>query len=397
MARFRPVEILKGKLKLKGKNVFTQSLVVTQFVLSIFLIITTVIMNHQVNYMIKADPGFDREGIVVIRNHEEDEIARERTVKLFKDSLEPYKNILIISESSRQLGQEKYLTFSIKENGENFRAHNIRVSFDYFKTLKIDVIKGRSFSEEMPTDKSGVVINESFARQLGVEDCIGLTLKEGTFERHPMKIIGIVKDYYLKSLHYTISPVLHYMNLIEARDRFSFIYVRILPHNISATMDLLRSTWKKLEPERPFEYSVLDKDFEAQYGSERRWRAIVFFSSIFAILISLMGIFGLTSITFSNRIKEVGIRKVLGASVNGMVLLLSKDLIRWILFANCLAWPLAYFIMNRWLQNFAYRINMTVWPFILSTSLAVLLAIITISYQIIKTALANPVDALRYE
>lgn len=397
MSRLKPAESLKGKKDSGGNNPFTRSLIVMQFAVSIMLFIGSMVMGRQIRHLIRADPGFHKSGVVVIPGGPEEDQSRARILPLLKARLEASPHVTGISESSRLMGLDKYMRFQIKAGEEEFEAHNIRVSHDFFKTLGIDITAGRDFNKNMPTDIEAAVVNECFARRLGGDRCIGMILDKGTFAYHPLTIIGVVRDYHLRSLHHEMTPTVHYLPTIEAKDAASHIYIRTRGQNLPAALSNIRSAWEEVEPERPFQYSFLDKDLDTRYRADKRWGAIVRISSLFAALISGMGIFGLTSLSVSRRIKEVGIRKVLGASAGGMMFHLSRELAAGVILANVLAWPAAFWVMTHWLQGYAYRIRLTPWPFLLSGSAALLLAGIAASWHIIRTARADPVHALRSE
>jgi len=397
MSGFKPIEILKGRLTLKGNQLFTQSLVVIQFTLSISLIISTIILSRQIHFMIHKYPGFDKEGVVVMRPGTR---QVSRLLRLLGNQLKSHENIIHVSGSNTKLGRERSgMAIGIERDGDVVWVNHISVDYDYFKTLGIEFTEGRDFSRMHSTDSSSVIINESLARVLQIEDPIGKSL-EGinmppmvrALTQTPLPtIIGVVKDVNIRSLHSEANPAYHVLGGI------SYIYIRISQQDVNRTMKLLHAAWRDLEPDRPFEYTFLDKDLKAQYQNEKRWNAIVRNASMIAILISCMGIFGLTSLTFNRRIKEIGVRKVLGASIPEIVLLLLKRIILWVMIANIIAWPIAFFAMQRWLQNFSYRIEITMGIFILSAVLTMGIALVTVSYQSIKAAVTNPVDVLRYE
>jgi putative ABC transport system permease protein len=274
------------------------------------------------------------------------------------------------------------------------------VDYEFIKTLDIEMVAGRSFARDYPTDASGAfILNEAAVKQLGWESpaaAIGKPFERlygsGVGERATGVVVGVVKDFHFKSLRSTIEPL-----VIHIWQWMNYILVRIHPEHISESMAFLERTWQSFDPEHPFEYSFLDDHFDGLYRMEQRQSKIFGALSLLAIFIACLGLFGLVSFTTEQRTKEIGVRKVLGASVPNIVLLLSKEFFVLVVVANLVAWPLAYYAMNRWLQNFAYRIDIHWWVFLLAGGLALTIALLTLSAKAIKAALANPVDALRYE
>jgi putative ABC transport system permease protein len=261
----------------------------------------------------------------------------------------------------------------------------------------MELIAGRNFSKEFPSDSSdAVIVNEALAKEFGWDDAIGRKISgfrnvQGLEEP---TVIGVVKDFHFLSLHNEIAPVILHVN---PNWPIRYILVKIANANVPQTLALLRDTWHRVSPNAPFEFYFLDEDVENQYRAETRWGKIVGYASVLAIFIACLGLFGLATLTAAKRIKEIGIRKVLGASVAGLAGLLSKDFVKLVLAANLIAWPIAWYAMNKWLQNFAYRTDINWWVFALAGGLALLTALLTVSTQAIKATLANPVEALRYE
>jgi putative ABC transport system permease protein len=259
--------------------------------------------------------------------------------------------------------------------------------------MGIKIAAGRNFSSLSGNDDSDtILINEESARRFGWDNPVGKTIRNLS-DNKTKKIIGVVRDFHLRSLHYGISPL--YIDYVPSR--FRFISIKLIPGDISKTLAFLNKKWQEIDPEHTFEYFFLDKTFDSQYKAEDRLIRIFSYFTFLAIFIGCSGLFGLSSYTSEQRTKEIGIRKALGASISGITLLLSKEFTKWVLMANLIAWPLAYLAMNRWLQNFAYRINIGLGTFVLSALLAFIIALLTIGYQAVKAARANPVDALRYE
>lgn len=389
MSTFRPVEIFKGKLKIGGKNLMTRALVVVQFSLSVFLIISTIIMGRQINFMINKDPGFNKEGVVSIASQEPNAKVGNNILRLFRERLSQQPNILSITGTSVPFGDAA--VFPFKKDGRTIDAYQNRIDYDFFKTLGIEVVQGRAFSPEFPTDVNGVVVNEKLVKELEIDDPIGKPL-EGFYMR--LTIIGVVKDYNIEDFRHGIAPALHH---IKPTWDLAYIYVRISPTNISETLSLMEKTWRSIQPNKPFLYGFLDEAMEAMYNEEKRWRAIVGYSSALAILIACMGIFGLTSVSVDRKTKEIGIRKVLGASERQIVYMVIKEFIWLVGLANIIAWPLVYYAMRILLDNYYYRIPLGSQYFILAGILSYIIAGLTTIFLAAKTAVANPVESLRYE
>ncbi len=389
MSRFRPVEILRGKLRIRGKKPLTRALVVVQFALSIFLIIATIIMGRQIHFMLTADPGFNKEGVVVISVQESEAKASNAILKLFRERLSQQPNIVSISGTSTRIGNVGVYPF--KKDGREVEVYQNRVDYDFFKTMGIEVVQGRTFSPEFATDTEGVVVNEKLLKELGIEDPLGKPLK-GYYI--PLTIIGVVRDYIFDDFRNSILPALHH---IKPTSRIGQMLVRISPENISGTLSLLEKTWKEIQPNKPFLYSFLDDAMEAMYNEEKRWGAIVGYSSALAIIIACMGIFGLTSIAVNRRTKEIGIRKVLGATVPQIIDILIREFIWLVGIANIISWPLAYFAMKALLDNYYYRISLGLQYFIMAGVLSLLIAGLTTIFLAARAAVANPVESLHYE
>jgi len=250
-------------------------------------------------------------------------------------------------------------------------------------------VEGRNFSWDLSTDTSHCILNEEAVKQMGLDSPLGKWLRHG----EKGEIIGVVKNYHFMPFTYEIQPLM----LLYNPQLFRYAMVRIRGMNIPQTIGSLEKLWKKFAPEYPFEYHFLNEDFDTIYQNERRMDEVFRYFTFLAVFISCLGLFGLASYMTEQRTKEIGIRKVLGASISGVILLLSKEFTKWVVLANVIAWPVAYFAMNRWLQGYAFRVNISLLTFALAGMLALFISLLTVSYQAIRAALANPVDSLRYE
>ncbi|NIM90224.1 MAG: FtsX-like permease family protein [Candidatus Aminicenantes bacterium] len=395
LSSLQPVKVLKGSVPLSsGSSLFRKVLVVSQFALSIFLIIGTAIIYRQLNYMKNRDMGYDANQLIFIY------VQRDLTAKYesVKNELLKNSNILSVTRSLQvpsNIGSTvSALDWEGKNPDESVSMNWDIVDFDYFETLKMEMVQGRGFSREFGSDVSGAyIVNEEAAELMGMESPVGKRL---SVFRNEGKVIGVVKNFHFKSLHNEITPFVFWMNPGWA-SMMSCLFVRVAPSNISETLEYVKSVGTKFSPAYPLRYQFMAERLDRLYNRERLMGKIISYFALLAIVISCLGLFGLASFMTERRTKEIGIRKVLGSSVSKVVFLLSKEFTKWVLVANVIAWPVAYYLMSRWLQNFAYRASLGFWIFIMSGVLILVIALLTVSYQAIRAATANPVDALRYE
>jgi putative ABC transport system permease protein len=394
LSSFQAISALKGALKSRGgRAFFRRILVVTQFSLSIFLIIGTLFVFRQINFMMNRELGYNKENILCVPMR--GQLARNYPA--FKTRLQENPSIISMARANttpdiKQSSIADYdITWDGREEGDNFPGINVMgVDADYLKTLNMEMAEGRFFSEQIQTDSTDSwVINEAAAAAMGLESPLGTGVYWADYKG---KIIGVIKDFHFSSLREEIEPLLMRMNLWMDN-----ILVRIRSDNIPGTIGFIRMTLKDLLPHYTFEYEFLDTRIENLYRTEQRMEKILTFSTIIAIFISCLGLLGLASFTAEQRTKEIGIRKVLGSTVAGVVFLLSKEFIKWVLLANLIAWPLAYLAVHSWLENFAIRTRIEWEIFLLAGILALVISLLTVCYQSIKAALANPIDSLRYE
>jgi len=386
LSRFHPVDIFKGKMKLSGKNFFTRFLVILQFALSIFLIISTMMLGRQINFMVNQDLGYNKDNTIIVK----DINASENIYDRLKNYLSTSPGIKEISGAVSSLDGYFWMD-SIRFQNKSYSVFFNRIDENYFKTLEMDVLRGRNFSAERPTDRQAVIVNETLVKKLKIADPIGEMIElQGNF----FPIIGVVNDYHMQAKRVEIHPAIHFL---DPSHNFQFMMIRFSSSEISRILADVRSAWKELQPDRPFTYSFLDEDVEAQYVKEKRWNRIVGYSSVMAVLIACLGVFGLTSVSVSRRTKEIGIRKVCGASVFSIIKLLSLESAGWVLIANLIAWPATVYAMHKWLQNFAYKIRLSPIVFLIAASSMLLVVLLTTCAQTWKAARSNPVDSLRYE
>jgi putative ABC transport system permease protein len=390
LASFQPAKTLKGAITAgKNRSKFRNALVVLQFAISIALITCTFLANRQLDFMKQKELGFDKDNIVVLPLVGDEAQSKYQSLKV---ELSKLPDVLAVTASS----DVPYNGFTsngyFPEGHKNpLMIHVVDVDGDFLQAFNLELVEGRNFSSEFATDKTAYLINETLAQMLSWDDSIGKTIVRNG--KH--QVIGVVKDFHFATLHDRIEPLI--ITSQPWLDRFENLSVKIKSTNVAETMGAIKRVWQQAAPFTPFDYWFLDEAFGRLYKSEQRFQEIFFYFSALAIFIALLGLLSLASFFTEQRTKEIGIRKVLGASAMSVVNLLSKDFLKLVVLANLIAWPFAYYFMNRWLQDFAYRVNIGWWVFAISGALALVVALITVSAQALKAALANPVEALRYE
>jgi putative ABC transport system permease protein len=387
LSAFKPGTVLKGSL-VSGTSPLRKFLVVFQFSLSVIMIISTMIITNQLNYIKDQNLGFNKDHIIYLPLHQE----LQSKVRSLKNEMEQYSQIQNVTATSNKIGISQFHSVDLYEWEGNSEEKSILLGliytdYEFLTTFDIEMAAGRYYSTNFASDSLAVVVNEAAIREMGLKNPIGKKIFEKSH------IIGVVKDFNYQSLHSTIGPLAIGMNPRWIR----YLAIKVRPENINETLNYIKSVMTKFAPEFPFDYHFLDQEFEKLYHSERRLGKMFLYFSILAILISALGLFGLASFMARQRTKEIGIRKVLGAPVSGILLLLSKEFTKWVILANLIAWPVAWYVMNYWLKNFAYRTNISWWVFVIAGSIALIIALITVSSQALKVALSNPIDALRYE
>jgi len=391
MANFQISDILSDKFKLRRKNLFTKILIVLQFSISAFLLVASLVMTRQIKFIENYDLGFEKDGIVVVDLQERDRVKSQEFLKLFKDNIRSHTSVLGVSGCMNSPNRTE-LYGMIQLEGKNIDVYYNRVTFDYLKTMNMELIEGRDFSIEFPTDESAVIVNQKLVDELGLEQPIGKTFRMG--QEAPVTIIGVVKNFHYSSLEEEVQAAA--LNMDPASGIF-YAVIRVSADNISDTLAYLGNKWKEIRPLRPFKYSFLDDDILSFYIDENRWNKILAYASFLTVLIACMGVFGLTLITVNNRVKEIGIRKILGASILNILKLVTREFVLLAVTANIVAWPLAWIVMNKWLQNFAYRVDVGFWPLLIPGIITASVSLITSGSYSLKAATNNPVDSLRFE
>jgi putative ABC transport system permease protein len=399
LSAFKPIHVLKGKLStgFKGSN-FRNFLVVLQFAISIFLIIGTLVIYNQLNYIQHKNLGFNRKQVLVIKN-----VSTLDNAKILKQEIKKIPGVENATLSGflpiGSLRAPDAVFTNKTPDAKNALFTEIwPVDEDYLNTMGMSIAKGRNFSAQLKTDSSGIIINETAARMLGYyNDPLNKKLyspqnQGGKTVIKEYNIIGVLKDFNFKSLRDNITPVV----MILAEDKGA-LSVRVDAKNLAPFVSKIENTWNTLSPNQRLEYSFMDEDFDAAYKFEQRTGKIFLSFTMFALIIACLGLFGLAAYAAEQRNREISIRKILGANVSTLVAMLSKDFIKLVVIAIFIATPLAWWAMHQWLQGFAYRQNIQWWQIASAAFGAVIIALVTISFQSIKAAMANPVESLRSE
>jgi putative ABC transport system permease protein len=390
----QPVSSLRGSLLFRSKTFFRSFLVVVQFVITIGLIFSTLVVSRQLHYLKNKKLGFQKEHVIVLPFEDQFELSR---FPLVKNELLKNPQILSVAGASNIVSRvysSSPFWWEGAQEGDSMRVEKLFVDDDFIDTFGIRIVHGRNFSEEIKTDQeNSFIINETAAKAFGWESPLGKKLAWARKREEKGTVIGVVEDFHFRSLHQKIEPLI----LVLGGEFFDNMYIKVHHKSVPAALSFIQKTCRHFFPERPLEYFFLDDDIDKMYKSETMMGRLFWYVSSLAIFIACLGLFGLISYSTEQRTKEIGIRKVLGSSVFGVVTLLSKDFVRLLVVANLIAWPLAYYVMHKWLQNFAYRIDVSILVFVLSTAGTLIVALFTLSFRSVRAARANPADTLRYE
>jgi putative ABC transport system permease protein len=390
LSSLKPLDIVKGIInKNPGNPQFRRVLVIFQFSLSILLIICTVVVGKQLKYMQNVNLGFNKDNIGYFMFPAR---TGDPQLESFKKEISNYPDVLSVTTTHfnpcNLEGTSTGFKWAGKKEGENVLFYTQGVDADYAKTFKLELKEGRFFSSEFSTDASSIVINEQASKILGFKNPIGEMVSENG---RKLTIIGVVKDFHFKSLHYKIEP------LIMGLGADNNLYVRMNPDKITSTVDYIEKKYKSFNFAKAIDFKFLDDFYDNLYSTEQRMSKISGYFSLLAIIISCLGLVGLSLFMTERRTKEIGIRKINGAKNMEIFSLLSGEYIKWVSISILIACPIAWYAMNKWLQNFAYRINISGWIFVLAGTVALVIALLTVSFQSYKAASKNPVKALRYE
>jgi putative ABC transport system permease protein len=397
LSGFKPIEALQSKFRVSGANFFTKSLVTFQFVLSVGLMACTLIMVRQLNFLQTKNPGFNKENVLIVDASDTD---TKRVFPLFKSALVNKPEVAGIASSELGLGANSgWSRMGFDYKGQLKEVFEYHIDADYLNVLGMQLLSGRNFDYAMTADTvTSVIINEAMMRDFGwsLDNALGQVLtgyNEEDPSRNPV-VIGVVRDFNYLSLHKEVLPMM--FQSFGDYTPFKF-FVRIPPGKTSETLASVKTTWESLVPNLPFRYKFLDENLARFYKAEERWSKIIGYAGTLAMLLACLGLFGLVALAAVNRTKEIGIRKVLGASVASITSLLAKDFLKLVVASFVVAFPLAWYFMEKWLSDFAYRIDIQWWMFVVAGAVAVAVAFLTVSFQSVKAGLANPVKSLRSE
>lgn len=397
LSSFSPYVVLKGTLRNSMKNGRLRSvLVVLQFSISIILIVGTLIMFRQIQFMLKKDLGFNKEQLMVITRAE----SIGNKVKPFKEALSKIPGVIKSASSTAVPGHNNNNNGYMMEgrSDESFLLQTNWVDCDFFETYGIKPSTGRFFSDSMQTDKDACIVNESAAKKYNITNLSASRFKAGgdkPDEEILMPVIGVAKNFHFESLQTEIAPYM--FRFKNENNNWGYISVRISPANAGSTIREIEKVWKEYTDNDPIQYFFMDQDFSRMYKQEKQSAQLSILFSILAILIASLGLFGLTSFTIEQRTKEIGVRKALGASVTGIFYLISKEIMILVSVSALIAWPFIYYVGKNWLMNYYYRINLGMADFLIGFLVAIVIALFTISYRTINAARLNPVVSLRYE
>ena len=387
LSGYKPVQTLYSRFNISGKSYLQKSLVVLQFALASFLIIATFTIYAQFNFLTTTKLGYDDSNIVVVNRDQ----VKHGEAAIFKSEL--LKNSNIVDVAAKNSGP--WMTGAKLANDSSISFNYETVDESYIPELKIPLVQGRNFSRDFPSDSTNsVLVNEAFVKQAGWKNPIGQIVNFFYNNNEIYHVIGVVKDYHYLALNQKIGPQLFTMKNDNLYGTFN---IKIKPGSETGSLRFIQKTFKQFFPLSPYSYVFKDEQKLKDYESEAKWKQIILFGAILTIFISCIGLFGLSVLSAEKRTKEIGIRKVLGASVNNVVTILSKDFLKLVFIALIIAIPLAWVTANKWLQNYPYRITLSWWLFVAAGILVILIALLTVSFQAIKTAIANPVKSLRTE
>jgi len=387
LSRFNPIKTLNNEVTSGKKgNIFKQSLSIFQITISLVLIIGVIIISKQINFMKTKDLGFDNSNIIYFRSN--DEINEK--YDLFKERLLQNSDIIHVTRAGNEFGDGFHITMSEEINGVKKTFQAMEAEPDFAETIGLQIVKGRNYEWDRASDLGAMIINETAAKEFGVDSAIGL--KMGMFNHH-QEVIGIYKDVHTESFHQEIKPcvIMNYKMMLHR------VIIKISGRNKKESIKLVEKVWKEINPDVPFQYNFLDDKYDKLYKTEEKFGMVIKFSALFSILIACLGLFGMISFTSERRKKEIGIRKANGASAVNILILLNKGIVKWVGIATIIASPIAYYAADRWLQNFAYRTSINFGVFIFAVFIVLSIALLSVGFVVLKAAKTNPVDWLRYE
>jgi putative ABC transport system permease protein len=403
LSGFNPIEVLKGKLKMKDAGLFRKGLIISQFVASIVMIICTLVIRNQMTYLQHKDLGYKKDQVIIVPTNKR-RIEGYPLARLYETELLKYSEVSSACVSMFSFSETPWVSFGYSDDKKNYHTFQYNeIDASFIQTMQIPIVQGKGFTPENTADtNNSILVNETLAKEYGLKDPIGKR-----FGKYSQQIIGVTKDFNYESLHTKIKPLVLSLKLDTIARQSSDvnfanspqprISVRMKGGNIQDNITILKKAWHAVAPNQDFEYHFLDEGLASAYQQEQKSATVVKIASGLSIFIACMGLFGLATLTVTRRTKEIGIRKVLGANELQLVRLLSKDFILLIIVAALIAFPIAWWAMQKWLSDFAYRTNIGWWVFALATVASVIIALLTISAQSIKAAMMNPVKSLRTE
>ena len=395
MSRLGTLQALKGRLEVSAGNRLRNILMVVQFSIAIILITGTIVLWQQLDYLRNKDLGFNKEQVISFalntKQNPDNVLQRLRT------ELADNPNVLSVTAADNILGSGRDGSRSTTVLGFTYKNRQVytnllSVDYDYPKTLDIKLLKGRTFNRNYLSDSLSVMINETMAKELGEDDPMNTHFYVGDSIKY--SVIGIVKDFNFQELNIGVKPLTFFM---DGESPMSYVYVKVAPNNLSETYASIKNSWSKIEPNTEFLGSFLDENIDRTLTKERTMTTMISSGSILAIILSCIGLFAISLLVVSQRQKEIGIRKVVGASVSTITILLAKDFLKLVGIAFLIATPIAWYASSKWLQNYVYRIDLNIWMFLGAGAIALVIAVLTISFRTIQAAMRNPVDSLKAE
>ena len=389
LSGFNPAAVYKnGGTGGNKTSAIIQSLIIFQFVIAIVLIISTITISRQINYMRTGDVGFDKENVIICQLTKN---TREK-FDVFKHKLLQNPDILDIAASSgKWLSEQFHISFTDEINGSEKTYYAMAVDPDFVNTIGLEIIKGRNFSWDLETDKySSVILNETAVKNFDLEEPLGFEIKMFDFKA---RVVGVVKDFHNESFQQEINSLL----LWDVPAYCNNLSIRITDNKVKETIAYINEQWEELSPDIPFQYNFLEERYDALYKEEDKFSMVITYFSIIAVLIACLGLFGVASFSTAIRTKEIGIRKINGAKISEILFLLNRSFIVLVLIAYLVAVPIAWYAMQKWLGNFAFRSGLSWWSFILAGILVLTLALFIVSWQSWRAATRNPVETLRYQ